>query len=366
MGTKKNEENEVIEEITILSKEQIDALPEEAVEKVRSLSDGDLPAKQLQIFVPVVQKYIALRDKALKLKIEKDADGNITEESIEAYKEVKSDQRSFNGDLGREIKKIKDPLNSIKGDVLTVEKTFKAESDKIKEAAEKLFEEYENIKAEKAKAAQEKRDKELLDAVALANEEADKLKEQNSKTTIYNDIKIKRIAEGITEKATDGIFDANETTLGRIKAGIAQGTRENLVEGSEVDKLDEEIITELKSYYEKAKQRAIVMIDNKLTEYDNAREKELQDAVIQSKAQPGEMHVPAVGYNESAEHDDDIPEPPASIPVDLKVTDEAQFIEKVLNNIQALETAVNLRINEGPTPKLIALKNKFNAFNDAV
>ena len=45
----------------------------------------------------MVQTYIDLREKAIKLKAEKDESGEITKESIANYKSIKAEQRTLNG-----------------------------------------------------------------------------------------------------------------------------------------------------------------------------------------------------------------------------------------------------------------------------
>lgn len=246
MGTTKKNE---IKEIQVLTEEQIDALPTEAVEVVRVLS-GSLPTAQLMIFVPVVQKYVELREKASKLRLERDEELEFTPECIKLYKEVKKEVGTFNGELKRKMKEIKDPINAMKSDILNVENTFKGESDKIKETILEEFQEYED-ELEKAKqAALDKKNAAMNAQIAAANEEAERLQKQSEVSNLYNTIKYTRIQEEITNAVDDAIFNNNEDALAALKAKIAQKTWNSIIAGVDVLTLDDTTVEELQEGFQ--------------------------------------------------------------------------------------------------------------------
>lgn len=275
MGTK----TEALEVIEILTEDQIKALPDSVKDNVVFLTEN-MAQKELMILNPLVSTLLQLRGKAEKLKAEKDKDGEFTKESIKEYKEVKSEQRSFNGTLSRTAKAMKDPINKVKDGIIAIEKTFKEESDKIKEDAELKFKEYEEQVAEKTRIAKEKKDAEMNAQITEANEETERLKLQQEKMNIYNAIRNVEINENISDKSSDAIDDSNEISLERLKAEIAQKTWEKLSEKHKIDKLDPEAQEELKGAFDKARHRAIKSIDVKLQDYEDAREKLKQEAII--------------------------------------------------------------------------------------
>src|SRR5690606_9473270 len=101
-----------VAEIEVLTPEQMNALPKDVKKNVLALSK-DMRSKELIILNPLVTRLLSLKERAAALTITKDEDGNIVPECIEEYKAVKADQRTFNGDLGREMKTMKAPYAAI-------------------------------------------------------------------------------------------------------------------------------------------------------------------------------------------------------------------------------------------------------------
>lgn len=361
MGTKKNEN---VEEFTILSKEQIDALPNEAVEKVRSLSGGDLPAKQMQIFVPVVQLYMALRDKALELKLERDEDGEITKESIEAYKSLKADQRSFNGDLKREINKVKGPLNAIKADVITVEKTFAEESEKIKIAAQEEFADYEAEVEKKKQEALDRKNAAMNEQIDKAKEEAERLQKQSEVSNLYNKIKYTLIQEGITNAVDDAIFNNNEDALAALKAQIAQKTFESICPPN-IGLLDEDSLVELDQSFLKAKERAIHKLDQKFEEYERKRQEYAEQKAIEQVPHPpsrNEDAAPSIPDAPMGLNTDDIQRTnDGEVMSGVSQLNQQEFNNFILKEIQILKNTILERLKtSGNDPELLSIYNKLN------
>ncbi len=365
-----NKEEQIEEvEIVIITDEQVDALPQKAVATVRSLK-GSLPHAQLQIFIPVVQKYIELREMASKLKLERDENGEIKKECIESYKEVKKSIGSFNGDLKREIKKIKDPLNSIKSDVISVENTFKEESDEIKEAVLEEFKEYEDAETKRKEEAKKKKDAALLAQIEEANEETEALKLQQDKMNIYNEIRVNRITKDITDATADALDEMNELSLERLKAGIAQKTWETITANQKVELLDEDVQSELITAFDKAKQRAIASIDDKLQKYEDEREKEVTERVEKTSIPPapssnhiGGFGGPSIPPPPSPEEEQHIQTVATNV-VEIHKRSEPDFIKYIVDKIAAYEMAVDIKVQQdGATPGLVTLKNRFVKFN---
>lgn len=263
--------------LSVLTDEQIQELPSDAVADVRFLS-SNLAAAQLQVFTPVVLDYLKLREESLSLKLVKGEDNEITVESIQNYKDFKANQRSFNGMLTAKIAEIKDPINATRNGIISIDKTFRTESNILKETAEKEFDEYEKEKLRKAKEAKDKKDALLKAEVDAAKQVANEATLKNNVSTVYNKIKYTLISEGITNHVLDVLDNLNEKSLLIEKSQLIQGTFEKLVINEETSILDAAKIEELKEAYDVAKMRSIKLIDGKLEQLEKDHEREVEAA----------------------------------------------------------------------------------------
>ena len=342
MGTKKEE----VKEIEILTEEQIAALPDSVKENVVFLTDN-LPNKELIQLNPLVSELLSLKDRGNKLRLEKTEDGEFKKESIEEYKGVKADQRSFNSQLKKTAKAIKDPINKIRAGVIEIEKTFKAESDQIKEDFEEKFKEYEDIRAEKARIAQEKKDAAMNAEIEKANKEVEEQRLKHRKMEIYNDIRNGKINAEITDKTADAVDDYSEEALLNFQTKLSQKSWEDIIP-EDINELNDEVVEELKATFEKSKERAAKSIAKKLDQFQEDKLKLRQEAI--------KDHSPS--------EPEPLPPVPKLEPVDLKRTTKSEFVKKVLFRIEALEIAVDIRIKqEGISDELKKLKERFVKFN---
>lgn len=346
--------NEEVQEIAVLTDEQINSLPKEAVKTVQALNKS-LSNSHLQNFVPVVQKYIDLRDKALKLKMEKEEDGTITKDSISNYKEIKAEQRALNGLITSKIKLIKDPINAIRADIIDVEKTFKSESDKIKLAAEKEFEEYEKELTRLAEEKQKKKDAELLAKVEESNKAAEDAKNQMAKTTIYNKIKYEIIGEGISEKTSTALASANKNTLVALSEKLNNTTYDDAIEGLDISILDMEVQAELKERFVTVKNQSIQLIKEKVAAID-----------LESENMVLKAANPSANITEAAKQIDSVI-PPAvpNIPsVPLPQTTRIVTVPYLLDEAKRLYNFASAMIAENPScnPLIYDLRNSLSKF----
>lgn len=348
----KQETKQEVVEFEILTPEQIKALPDDVHENVTFLTDNARP-KELMKLNPIVVRLLNMRENVDKLELKKDEDGNFKKESIEEYKAWKAEQRSFNGDLERTSKKLQKPYQDINKGFISIRKTFKDESDKLKEEAEKKFAPYEEEKIRKKKEADEKRDKELKDEIAKRDEQTKELQNKQKVSSVYNDIKFVEIAENISDNASDAIIEKNEDALQQLKAQIAQKTFEKITAKYETEVLDDTMKTELEAAFDKAKDRAIRMIQDKLDSYEMQRENDLNKAKQEAQNEPAQTSS--------------IPAPPSPEPeqeeVDIRKTTDDEFIEKIVNSVAALEMAVDNRMQDSASAALAGLKQRFNNFN---
>ena len=370
----KSKEEEI--EISILTEDQINELPQDAVESVRILSD-DLATKQLRIFIPVVQQYIELRDLALTLKLEKGEDGEVTKESIQAYKDLKKATGSFNSELTKNIKKIKDPLNDTKSKVISVEKTFKSESDKIKEKAEKLFQEYEDEVARKKQEAIDKKNAALNAKIKEAEDAAAEMQKTSARSQVLNDIKYKETLEGITQKAADAVNHLNETQIKTLSQEFSIKEFSDVLTKYDTSALEQTTIDELTVAFNKAKEGAILTLNSKLKSLENERElafsrrtesAKLEDPRLTGESIPHEEYMKMFYQNDVPTGTIPPPPIPGSTPESMNFqiflnTPSSFFVKNIENVLEKISDAIDLKIGMGATPELAELRDKFNQFN---
>lgn len=348
---KKTEE---VQEITLLTNEQIEALPKEAVKTVKSLNES-LSTAQLQIFIPVVQSYIDLRDKAVKLKLEKNENGEVKKESISEYKSIKAEQRTLNGLITSKIKLIKNPINAIRTDIIAVEKTFKSESDKIKEAAEKEFEEYEKIQAEIAAEKQRKKDEALNAKVNEAKATADEATLKLQKTTAYNAVKYEIIGESIKDAVNEAVLNANKNRLLELQDSITKSNYDDAIDGNDVSILDDNVQTELREYFNVSKANSLKMLSERL----KAIETETENVVMKATSQQPTSNIVETAKAVEQAFPGIVPFPP--VPRTESLSDD-EFIEYAKSEIEKILNMVVLRLETNPAskPELYDLRNKLS------
>jgi len=364
MGTNQEE----VQEITVLTEEQINQLPDTVKKNVVFLTEEARP-KELMKLNPLATELLNLRDKVSKLELKRDDKNNITKESIDAYKELKAEQRTFNGKLTATAKILQKPYQDINKGFLEIKKTFKEESDKVKDEAEKIFADYETEKAKKAAEKQAKKDAEMNAKIEAANEQTAEITTTMKKSNAINAIKYDRIKDGISSLVTKSILDANEQALFRLKAQLAQHTIESVSEGVEnKDLLTPEDLESLQKILDEAKQDGIRLIDDKIDQYENNRQ-----AMIKENA-PGPVPPPPVGdgYMSGVENPEqafsnssDIEQSFSheALPVNLRWKTNGEFVDKIKSMVTALEFAVDMRLKEFKDPSILELKNRFNQFN---
>lgn len=362
-------------EITILTEEQIKALPQEAVDTVMVLND-DLANKQLRIFVPVVQDYMKLRDQALALKVEKGEKGEITKDSIQAYKDLKKATGSFNSSLKTEIKKIKDPLNDTKSKVISVEKTFKTESDKIKDAAEKLFKEYEDEVARKKQEALDKKNAALNAKITEAENEAAELKKTSARSETINNLKYKETLEGITQKASDAVTNLNEGQVKALSQTLGITDFKDVLAKYDTSDIDDATLDSLEVSYVQAVKNAKSLLDNHLLSLKNERELAISKAPPRHFTAPGnDDKWPLIEGANGARNEDvapDVPDAPIGIPgsdptqftfVLYMDTPNSFFVKNIETMLKTLEDAIEKKLSKMVSGDLIELREKFKQLN---
>lgn len=275
MSSKKSE----ISEIEVLSEDQIQRLPANAKEDIIFLSKN-MNANNLVTLNPLVTTILDIRSRILESKtIVENEDGNFSKEEIDEYKAIKSDLRSFNGDLGRASKKMKAEHKKVIDGVTSVSKTFKAISDELKNKIEEIQKPFELRKSEKKAEADKKKNAALNAEIQKNKDAAELLAIQNKKTALYNDIKYTETSEKITSHVAVSLTSLNKSSLESLKLNISNKTWETITAGKEINLLAEDLIEELKTNFEQSKKNAVALIEDKLSSIKVQEE----NAILESK-----------------------------------------------------------------------------------
>ena len=225
----------------------------------------------------------------------------------------------------------------------------------------KKFKAYEDAVIAKAKLAEEKKNKALIDAKNKATEENDKLKLKNKRSEVYNEVKYVRIAEQITTEITKAILDSNEANLIERKAKLETSTFETVTVGLDMDIIDEVLTADLKQSFLSAKTNSLKLIDVKLKDYATQKENVILEA--KSTVTPVERIEVAAEVLDNGVSD--IPSPPGTKHIiepfkgpDLSSLNDAEFYRYIKGVLKLLYRMVEDRItiNKVPSPSLYKLQ----------
>lgn len=330
-------------EIQVLTEEQISELPKDAVKEVAALNKS-LVTEQLQIFVPVVQQYIDLRDRVSKLKLEKDEDGKIKKDSLQEYKSIKKEIGSFNTMQKEKIKEIKDPINAIRADIISVDKTFKSESDKLKEAIQNEFKEWEDEQQRKREEAKAKKEAAMRAEIEEANARAEEERKKSEVSHTINAIKYDEIMGNITGRANQLVNTLNIASLKSLVSEFKNKKFLELTLNYDVSLIEDETMEKLKSQFEKEISSSIALIENKIKSLEKEKAREIEKA--QQEVAP------------APEPQNTIPEKPAE-----DVSNE-YFLSMIKGQLSAIEDELETRIQGGKhNPEIIQLYSKLKSIN---
>jgi hypothetical protein len=245
------------ETLIIYKAEEFDALPLETQKMIKSLSD-DLNVKQLSVFNPLVEA-MAIIEGFNELSYEAD-----NEECIEQYKEAKKFVGSFNSSTKKAKSTLKKPFLETGKKLDKIEKTFLERAKEVMEKVNEEFKPYLDEKAEKARLAEEKKNKASLDKIAELNEQSVEQSLVIERSKIYNSYLNfnQSMLDGIIEKVDSYSEDALKTLLEGLnekELGIPQ-EHENI--------LFEDQVENLTVSFNKMKETCIRMIKMRLSEIE--------------------------------------------------------------------------------------------------
>lgn len=293
---------EEVQELVILTDEQIEALSEDTKDNVVFLTEK-MGAKDLLELNPMVSELIEIRQEGSSLKLKPaDKEGNFDIKNIQAFTDIKKRIRSFRATVKKTATTLKEEPAKITKAIIAIEKAFTNEATIVYDEAEKEFDAYiqeqERIKAEK----QAKKDAELMASINQAKAEAEEANNKMKITNIYNKVKYEIIG-GLSENISEALLNANEYKLLDIKNRYENSSYEDAIDGLEIELLEESVKSELAEKYASVKAQSIRLIKEKLDaiklERDNAILKATSninpiDTLKEAEKQIDEVIEPAV------------------------------------------------------------------------
>lgn len=261
MTTKAKEE---LEEISVLTAEQIAKLPATVKENVVFLTEH-MGSNELIVLNPIVVELLEIRKMNEKLVLmPKNEKGEFNKDNIEDYKELKSKQRSFNVKIRETAKTLKEEPAKITKGIIAIEKTFLDENSTIQDEAAKKFADYEAEVVEQARIAKEKKDKALLDKIAEETKAKEEANLGLNRANVYNKVKYELIAKQYTEDVSDAVANFNGPKLEDLKVSLNVKGYETLIGDNDITILDQDVQAELQEYFVSSKRKALASIDARL------------------------------------------------------------------------------------------------------
>lgn len=279
MSTQKENKSTKVTEITVLTEEQIIALPDTVKDNVVFLTEK-LGSKELITLNPIVVELLTLRELNENLILmPKNSKGDFNEDNIQSYKDLKARTKTFNTIIKSSAKELKSEPAKITKGIIAIEKTFLEENKIIQDAAFKKFEEYEAEVSAKAAIAKAKREKKIQDALDLEKKLKDEANLGLAKSTVYNKVKYEIISKKYIEDVTDAVLNFNEIKLINLRDELQKTTYESLIKNEDISVLDKDVATELKEYWVANSTKATASINSRI----ESIKKEKENDILQAK-----------------------------------------------------------------------------------
>ena len=351
---------EEVQELVVLTPEQIEALPKEVKKNVVFLTET-VGAKDLMVLNPMVTELLEIREqgKAIKL-IPADKEGNYDKDNIQSFTDVKKRVRTFRAEVGRVAKQMKEDPAKITKAIIAIEKTFVAEATDVYDAAEKEFADYIKDEIAKAEAKQAEKDKALTDMIEASNKIGQDATLQLERTNLYNKIKYEKVNRHLVELVQDAIINGSKRRLEEVLDQTNKNTFELETADEDVSILATNVLAELKEWFAVTKRNAIIMLGDKLKaiaiEEEKARlEVKAETPVVQLQPENKE-NTPASFFAS----DEEVQNAMYKDTIDrINAMNDIEFSDHILTTIANIYSIVVERLKEKPSssPVLYDVRN---------
>jgi len=337
---------EEVQELVVLTDEQIEFLPKEVKENVVFLTEN-MNNKDLMVLNPIVIELMAIKNDIANLVFKPiGEDGKWDKQNIQTFVDAKKRIRAFNGELGRSSKTLKEPYLAIQKGIVAIEKAIKSESDNAMAEAESIFKDYVDWEESEKKRKEDAKNRALLKKVEQAESIVKEAQDKQEITATYNKIKYDFIHKNLVENVTNAILDANQRKIESLRTDIESWTYENTVKEliSNTDILSDELQSELHMLFSQSKTKAIRLLDDKIQEL---KTNSLQPAIV--PVAPILSPVP--------------PPPTHGLAAHIDLTDE-EFVKYVSESVANLLNLTVLRIKANPkcASTIYDLRNRLSKF----
>lgn len=178
-------------EITVLTDEQINFLPDELKKDVVFLQQN-MHQKDLIELNPLVSQLIKIEEQVKGLKFIKTNDG-FDKKNIQEFTDVKKTIRSYRAAVKKAAKELKAPYQDVVKSIISIEKTFIGTATDLYDKVELEFKPYINFQELEKARKEEDKNKELLNAVKEQEAKNKEIEDQLVRQKLYNEIRYERI-----------------------------------------------------------------------------------------------------------------------------------------------------------------------------
>lgn len=338
---------EEVQELVVLTDEQIELLPDTVKENVVFLTEN-MNQKDLMVLNPIVQELLVITNNVANLKIKPiGEDGKWDKDNIQTFVDAKKEIRSFRAKLKEAGSKLKEPYLAIQKGIVAIEKAVKGVADDAYTEAESIFKEYVKWEEEQKAEKERKKNEALLSKVEEAQAIANEAQMKQKRTDVYNNIKYNLIHRNLVERVSDAILDANQRKLETMKMDIESWTYESTIQGNDITILSQELQAELHALFSQSKTKAVRLLNDKI------------DELVKNAMQPTPIAETTL-----------VPPPPIpptvtthGLGAHLELNDE-EFYKYVTESVSNLLNLTIERIKANPkcAPSIYDLRNRLSIF----
>lgn len=206
-------------EITVLTDEQINFLPEELKKDVVFLQEN-MHQKDLQVLNPLVSELISIEEIVKDLKLITNDDGSFDKKNIQEFTDAKKVIRAYRAAVKKSAKDLKAPYHDVVKSIISIEKTFVNNATELYDKAENEFKPYVDFLEEEKRRKEEEKNKELLEAVRQQEEKNKEIEANFRKHELYNRLRYERIStiqEDVNNAISNGSIQFLRSKLDYLK-----------------------------------------------------------------------------------------------------------------------------------------------------
>lgn len=255
---------EKVQEVQVLTTEQINNLPEVVKENVVFLTKR-VNATDLAELNPLVTELLEIKEQGSKLIFAgKDEEGNYPKDNIQEFVDVKKAVRTYRAKVKKSATALKEEPKRINKAIIAIEKTFTEEATKVYNNAEKLFDEYIKHEEEVKKERERKKNEALLKQVEESQKQSEQANLKLEITALYNKLKYEKITNQLVSSVQLAVVESNKEGIERKYNSVREITWNDIIEDENVSILEQDVLAELQEFFIASRKNALAILNNKL------------------------------------------------------------------------------------------------------